>query len=83
MHEPQDRDRPAEPQSDALDAAKKQMADVGASIAETAANLRQAIEAGSVPPKAAAGLAERLEDLATRMAVSPVTEPTEPEGESR
>jgi hypothetical protein len=81
MQEPQDQH--PESASDALDAAKKRMTDLGASLAELAENLHQAVAAGTVPPNASTRLATHLEDLATRMATPPVTEPTEPEGESR
>jgi hypothetical protein len=43
------------------------MDDVGKSLAETAAHLREAIVTGTVPPRAAAELAKHLEGLAAQM----------------
>lgn len=52
---------------DAQVAAQARIAEVGAELVEAAEKLRQAIAAGTVPPKAGDVLATQLEDLAARM----------------
>ncbi|RJQ82680.1 hypothetical protein D5S19_21495 [Amycolatopsis panacis] len=54
-------------EQDKLAAAKERMAETGASIAETAAKLRAAIDAGTVPPKATTQFAAMLEEIAAQM----------------
>ncbi|HET6288668.1 MAG TPA: hypothetical protein VFG15_18215 [Amycolatopsis sp.] len=52
-------------------AARERLAEAGASLAEAAATLRDAIDNGTVPPEATAVLAARLDDLAGRMRPEP------------
>lgn len=58
----------SETPDDAVRIAKECLTDLGSSLAETVANLRHAIEAGTVPPTVAARMAAFLEDLAVRAA---------------
>jgi hypothetical protein len=51
---------------EAAQAASACLSEVGSSLTETAARLREAIEAGTVPPKAAARMIARLEEVAAK-----------------
>ncbi|WP_414936606.1 hypothetical protein [Amycolatopsis sp. cmx-11-51] len=46
---------------------------MGSSLAETAERLREAIEAGTVPPKAAARMISRLEEAAVKASEVPMS----------
>ncbi len=64
---------PAVSPGEAAQVASDCLAEVGSSLAETAERLREAIEAGTVPPKAAARMISRLEEAAVKASEVPMS----------
>lgn len=60
-----------QPNDSTLAAAQVRLAEAGALMAEAASKLRDAIEKGTVPPKATAQLVASLDDLAAQMRPEP------------